>query len=231
MQELKVKRIFLHTLIGSIAVSALLGIWAILAGDFGDFQSRILATTLTVVGTSILGLACGAFWESPKSDKGLKFVPIIGIGLTVLSALITLLVIWNLNPFQEKAVMKNLAVSTIFAFSLAQLSLLSLANLSQKFRWAITAAYVVVLSLASLISILIMMELPEEDGLVMRVIGVLAVIDAALTVMIPIFHRLSLGDFSVKQTTVEQIDDEIAKLKDELSRLEQEREEVLKRES
>jgi hypothetical protein len=231
MQNLNIKKTFLYTLIGSVAVSALLGIWAILAGDFGDFQARVLMTTLTIVGTSILGLACGAFWESPKSaNSPLKMVPIAGMILAIVSAVLTLVLIWQFVSSQNAAFYKTIGVMGLFAFTLAQLSLLSLANLAAKFQWALTAVYLVALILAAIISVLIVIEPSGESDFVWRLIGILGVIDAALTVMIPIFHRLSLGDFAANQPEIEKIEAEMERLKAELSRLEQRREEILKKE-
>ena len=227
MESLNIKKTFLYTLIGSIAVSTLLGIWAILSGEFGEFQAKILGTTLTVVGTSLLGLACGAFLESPHSgEKILKTIPIAGIILAFVAAITVLIMIWG----QLDNIWKIAAISAIFAFSLAQLSLLSLANLSDRFQWILTVAYLVILSLAAINSILIIVEPNSESNFVMRLIGVLTVIDAAITVMIPIFHRLSKGDFSNNQNGIGKIEAEIAKLKDTLIQLEQQREEILKSE-
>ncbi|MBX7173507.1 MAG: hypothetical protein K1X72_21245 [Pyrinomonadaceae bacterium] len=228
MENLKIKKLFLYTLIGSIAVSAVLGIWAIISGEFGDFQARILMTTMTVVGTSILGLACGAFLESEKSAKlRLKIVPVAGIFFAIIAAFLALLLIWQIVSSTNETVEKTIAVSGIFAFSLAQLSLLSLANLSAKFQGALICVYLATLSLASIISILIIIEPSRENDFVFRLLGVLGIVDAALTVLIPIFHRLSRGDFSANQPEIEKIDAEIAKLKEELERLEQQREEIL----
>lgn len=227
MESLNLKKSFLYTLIGSIGFSALIGIWAILSGEFGEFQAKVLGTTLTVVGTSLLGLACGAFWESSRSNEGtLKVIPIAGIILAFVAAITVLSMIW----MQIDSIWKTAAVSGIFAFSLAQLSLLSLANLSKKFQWIMVAAYLVILSLASINSILIIIEPSSENNFVMRLIGVLAVVDAALTVMIPIFHRLSRGDFAATRTKIEEIDAEIESLRDKLSHLEQQREQILNRE-
>ncbi len=228
MRNLNLKKTFLYTLIGSITLSGLMGIWAILVGEFGDFQGKILGTTLTVVGTSILGLACGAFWESPKSaNSSLKIVPIGGIILSFVAAITLLIMIWA----QIDDIWKTFAVSGIFAFSLAQLSLLSLANLSKRFEWVLTALFFVVLVLASIVSILIIIEPSSENDFVMRLIGVLAVTDAALTVMIPIFHRLSRGDFSEKEVTVENLDEKIAELQKQINKLETQKEELLKGEN
>lgn len=229
MENLKVKKTFLYTLIISIVVSALLGIWAILANEFGEFQGRVLATTLIVVGTSILGLACGAFLESPKSTNlSLKIIPISGIILAFITALSTLLLIWQISSSQDWLMLKTIGVCGVFAFSLAQLSLLSMANLSEKFLGALTIAYSVILILAVMIAILIIAEPQNEDGWLMRIIGVLGIIDAAVTVMIPIFHRLSRGDFATNQSTVGQIESEINELQNQIEKLEAQKEELLK---
>lgn len=229
MSDLNFKKIFLYSLIVSVAVSALLGIWVILSGDFGEFQARVLMTTLTVVGTSILGLACGAFFENPKSSiSGLKIVPVAGMILAIVSAVLALAMIWQIVGSQNSTVYKTIAITGLFAFTMAQLSLLSLANLSPKFKWALVAVYFVALGLASIISILIMVEPSGESDFILRLIGILGVTDAALTVIIPIFHRLSYGDFAKNKTEIEKIDAEIEKLKSELNDLEQKREQILK---
>lgn len=233
-QEINLKRTFLYTLIASIAVSALIGIWIILLGNFGWFETRILCTTLTVVGTSLLGLACGAYLESPQArNSALRFVPVLGIALSFISAFIGLWLIWfSSNTSSEpEATYKVLAVSIIFAFSLAHLSLLSLAKLSKKFGWALPLAYVSILTLASILSALIILEPHSEDSLVLRLIGVLTVVDAAITVMIPVFHRLSHSDFPEnREFSVEKIDAEIERLKQRISELENEKWEILNKE-
>jgi hypothetical protein len=230
MNSINLKKTFLYTLIASVAFSALMGIWVILANEFSEFVERVLSTTLTVVLTSILGLACGAFWESPKSQKrGLKIVPILGIILTFVSAFISLTLIWQFIGLGENKILKTFAVSLIFAFSLSQLSLLSLANLSKKFQWALIAVYIAVLSLASLSSAIILLDTQNANEFTTRLLGILAVVDAALTVMIPIFHRLSRADFAATQISIQEIDEKIKELKDELKILEKQREEILNR--
>lgn len=214
-------------MICSIALSALMGIWAILSGDV---EYRVLGTTLTIVGTSILGLACGAFLENPRSQKfPLIAIPVVGIILSVLSALITIWLIWMKTNWSDEVLFKTLAVSSIFAFALSHLSLLSIAQLSRRFRWSLITAFVVIFALASIISFIIVFEPPSESGIVLRLIGVLAVIDAALTVMIPIFHRLSRTEF-VDIPSVAEIEAKIAGLKAQITRLEKQKEDVLRAE-
>lgn len=208
-----------------------MGIWAILSGEFGDLQARVLGTTLTVVGTSILGLACGAFFESPRSreNAALYAVPIAGLILTVSAAAITLWLIWGFKVSNEEAIYKTLFVFTMFAFSLAQLSLLSLARLAGRFRWARVTTYAVVLVLASIVSVIVVFEPESSDETVLRLIGVLAVVDAALTVMIPIFHRLSRTEFAnAEMPSAAGIEVEIDNLKAQIARLERQKEDILR---
>lgn len=226
---MSLKTFFLYLFVCSIVLSALMGIWAIISGEFGDLQGRVLATTSTVVGASILGLACGAFLESPRS-RGLpaSAVPIFGIVLTLISALIMFWLIWASNSWASDGIIKALAATSLFALSFAQLSLLSMARLSSRFRWSIVLAYLVILSLASLISAIIVFELYGDGGFIGRLIGVLAVIDASMTVMIPIFHRLSRDEFGdITIPSINKIDAEIDGLKSRISHLERQREDIL----
>lgn len=212
-------------MICSIALSALMGIWAILSGDV---EYRVLGTTLTIVGTSILGLACGAFLETPRSRKiPLIIVPVLGVILSILSALITVWMIWTETSWTAEVIWKTLLVSSLFAFSLAHLSLLSIAQLSRRFRWATATAYVVILALASIISYILIFEPPSEGTIVLRLIGVLAVIDAAITVMIPIFHRLSRTEF-VDIPSITEVEAKIDELKAQIMRLEKQKEDILR---
>jgi uncharacterized small protein (DUF1192 family) len=224
VQSFNVKKIFLYLMICSIALSALMGIWAILSGDV---EYRVLGTTLTIVGTSILGLACGAFLENPRSQKfPLIAVPAVGIIFSVLSALIIVWLIWIEGNWSGDFIYKTLCVSSIFAFSLSHLSLLSIAQLSRRFRWSLITAYVVIFALASIISFIVVFEPPSDGGIVLRLIGVLAVVDAAVTVMIPIFHRLSRTEF-FDIPSVAEIEAKIDALKAQITRLEKQKEDIL----
>lgn len=227
MDNFNVKKVFLYLLTCSIVLGALMGIWAIISGEFGELQGQILLTTLTVVGTSVLGLACGAFLESPRNTN-LKAVPLVGIALAVLCGFVSFWLIWQSSDSINDGAFKLFFVSLIFAFSLAQLSLLSMAHLAQKFRWSLVSAYIVIFILDFIISAIIVFELNGDDGFVLRLIGILSVVAASLTVMIPIFHRLSRADFARFETrTADDIDAEITNFKTQISHLEKQKEDIL----
>jgi hypothetical protein len=228
VENFNIKKFFLYLLTCSIALSALMGIWAIISGEFGELQGRILGTTTTIVGASLFGLACGAYLEKSRAkNSSAYFVPSAGIFLAVFSAAIILWMIWGYNDWSEESLLKTLGVSLMFAFSFAQLSLLSLARLAARFRWAMIAAYVSILTLAVTVSAVILFSQGEENFFILRFIGVLTVVDAAVTVMIPIFHRLSRTEFiDSKVPSTDEIDAEIANLRAQISRLEKQKEHI-----
>ncbi len=204
------KRVFLYSLIVSVSVSALIGIGVLLFGGLGDIQVRILMTTLTITVMSILGLACGAYFET---DRGRAF-PVTGIILSVAAALMTFLIIWNVadkyTPF-----LKATATVTLLAVSCSHLSLLSLARLDRRFAWSRLAAFIFIAALDALLLWIMWFEPQGDSDIVARTIGILSILIAAVTVVTPVFHKLSAGEDKVAE-----IDAEIEKLKAQIAALE-----------
>lgn len=220
------KRIFLNTLIASVAFSSILGIIVILIGNFGEFEMKVLSSTFSIACASILGLACGAAYEAGRG----KMLPLAGIGFAVVSGLSFLLIIWGREPESEYLV-KAIMSATIIAVALAHLSLVSLATLDSRFQWAPVAVQAAVASLSFLVLILIWVTDSVESDLYFRVLGVLSIVVAALTIMIPVFHKLS--DVPQEPAAGESpdsrraaIDGEISELRARIEELEKEREEL-----
>ena len=204
---------FLFILLGSVAFAAVIGIGAILIGDFGSFEIRVLLTTLTITATSILGLACGAYLESGRA----RSLPLFGIAASIITAIMTFFIIWEVTDESETYV--KITVSfMLFAVSISHLSLLSLARLDQRFLWASTAAHVSVWTLTAIILFLVWFEPDIEAGVVSRIIGILAILIASISIATPIFHKLSHSD-----RTIEQIDIEIQELEAKIEQLRQEK--------
>lgn len=206
---MSVKRLFLYILILSVSISALTGIGVLLFGEFGSLEIRILFTTLTITAMSILGLACGTGYDSGSG----RILPIIGIVCSVLGGAMTLLIIWDIFDDSELFI-KATASVTLVAVSCAHLSLISLARLDNKFKWSQIAAFVCVILLTSIFLIIIWLEPEIHEGFVSRLIGILSILIATMTVMTPIFHKLSNN-----QRTLEQINNEIEELEARVARL------------
>jgi hypothetical protein len=210
---MNLRRLFLYLLITSVALSALIGIGVILLGDFGNIEIRVLFTTLTVTVTSIFGLACGASLESGRG----KYLPTAGIVLSIVSAVICFSIIWNIGDGNEIFV-KIFVTGTILAAACSHLSLLSLARLDRRFSWTRPAALICAALLVVILLYIIWFEPYGESDLIYRVLAVLGILLASMTVLTPILHRLSAGDPSV-----DVIDKEIERLRRRLSELEAER--------
>lgn len=187
------KKIALWFLIISVAISAALGILAILTGNFGQFEIRIILTTLTISAASICALAGGALWESRNTPA----LPSICVLLAILAALQLITGIW-LEP-DETVFWKLAATVSVLAVATAQACLVSLARLARRFSWTRVIALGAIFTLATLIIIVIWFE-PRGDG-IFKAIGAIAIAVASLTIMMPIFHRLSRGDLSTMKVT------------------------------
>ena len=207
---MNLKRLFLYTLIGSVAVSALIGIGVILFGNFGEFEVRVLMTTLTVTVTSILGLACGAYIETGRG----RTLPLVGIVLSIVSAIMLFLIIWDV--FDDSTIfVKSVVTTSLLAAACSHLSLLSIARLDKRFAWSSIAAFICVGLLSAILLFILWFEPESTTDLISRVIGVLSILIAAVTVITPVFHKLSaVGDQAV------EIDAEISRLRERIIELE-----------
>ncbi|MBX3288899.1 MAG: hypothetical protein KF855_06080 [Acidobacteria bacterium] len=210
---MNLKRLFLYPLLVSVALSAVIGIGVVLFGDFGSFEVRVLMTTLTVTATSILGLACGAFFETGRG----RLLPMAGIVITVIAAVMTLLIIWDVGD-DSTVFVKAASTAMLLAVSCSHLSLLSLARLDRRFAWTLTAAHICVWTLTAIILYLMWFEPQSDSDTVTRIIAVLSILIASVTVATPVLHKLSRTD-----RTLEQIDAEIDELEARIDRLRQEK--------
>ncbi len=214
---LPLKDLFLRSLIVSVAISAFLGIIAILVGT-SDFTGKILATSFTLSGASLMGLCCGAAIEVRQE----KLIPYAGILFAGLSAVVLILGIWL--EFRSIYFAKILGIVALVAFGLSHLSLLMLAWLAEKYQWAMYVAYAAVFSLVILISGLIWWEpyYHKYNEVLTRIIGILVIVDTAITILIPVFHRFSQEELQTDgdELSLEEIEREMVQLKKRLAELE-----------
>jgi hypothetical protein len=206
-----IKKLFLYLSIASVALSALIGIVVILFGNFGELESKVLLTTLTVTVTSILGLACGAYLESGRG----RILPLAGIMFAVVTFAMWLIVIWAGSNPPGSSFMEITMSATLLAAACSHLSLLSLATLAAKFQWTQTAAAVLIWLATALIFALIWANLHDYEGTIGRVLGVLGILVATVTILTPVLHRLSGTDDG------SDIDAEMEKLKSRIAMLEE----------
>lgn len=179
-----VRRAVLYVLVGSIALNAALGIYAILVGEFGDLEVKILLTSLDVSGASMLSLACAPALERHRLGP----LPLWGIAASVAGFSLLTVAAWN--EFDIRPLWKAAYTFIVLAVAAAHASLLALARLAPRFRWAFFAAVGLGFTLAGLAASLIWAEWSDNDAFG-RSVGVVAILFAAFTILVPVLHRAS----------------------------------------
>jgi hypothetical protein len=219
--QFSLRQLFLWMHIVAVACSAFAGVGQILAGNYNEF--RVLFTALTIALASVCALGCGAALEGKRA----MIFPVAGLVLTLLGTLMLLYLIW-LEPTRGPMVefWGWTTVICIMAVACSHISLLSIARLSKRFRWAILLAVFSILTVASFVSLFVLSpQLRESWSGFFRIIAVAAIFDAAMSVLIPIFHLLSYREMKALDSGVEprleSIDAEIAQLESRLATLRQ----------
>lgn len=227
-------RISLWLFVASIAISAIFGIYAIAVptGNW-DFKLRIFFTTATVAGASVCGLSCGSCLS-----RGHRVLPTAGLFLTCVSTALILLGLWAIperrlsHPRFLQHYWETTWVLAVFAIACGHLSLLLKSNLAERYCWAYPLAYFLVFSLAALILVGVVVDKLPENDMYWRAIGILSILVAAITLLIPVFHRFSRDEVAAKLAEADPllaIDEEIARVKKQLIELENRRRVLLGR--
>jgi magnesium-transporting ATPase (P-type) len=219
--QFSLRQLFLWMHIVAVACSAFAGIGQILGGSH-DF--RVLFTAVTIALASVCALGCGAALESKRAT----IIPVAGLVLTLLGTLMLLCLIWARFSMEWHYFLMTAVCINAVAFS--HISLLSIARLSQRFRWAIFLAVISILTVSSLLSGWCILPphqrfSPEFWSGYSRIIAVAAIFDAAMSVLIPIFHLMSYREMkaldSGNEWRPEAIDAEIDQLEGRLAELRQ----------
>ena len=188
---MRYRRPVLGLVLGAIAVTAVLGLYAILVpGEFGDVQAKVLATSATISGTSVVLLAFVPAWER----RLVRWLPAVGAALTLISFALLVVLIWA-EPDSE-TYGKVMGTTMIPAAWSVLVCLLALATLPRRYRWAFLTAAGLTLALATLAVAAIWTE-PDSTP-VARLGGALAVLSAAFVLTVPVLHRASRGELAVE---------------------------------
>lgn len=179
------KRLALRVLIASVALSAVLGTWALLVGDFGYVQVKVLLTSLCISGASILTMAYVAAWDRAPHP----LLPRAGMALAIGGFALVIVLMWAKS--ESKAAWKTAGSALLLATAAEHASLLGLATLQRRHRWLFPAAWTTTALLVALILAVIWGAWDEEN--VWRWVGVLSILLCAFTILIPVFQRVGRG--------------------------------------
>lgn len=179
----RLRRMSLLSLVVFLSFTALLAIGALVSGEFGETQLRIILSTLTISAASICAMACSAYVEKRNQP-----VPgALGMAVALLAALMVLYGIWS--EVGESLYWKTASVLAVLAGASAHALLLCIPSLDARYRWSQGALVISVTLLAGQIIIAITREITALEYF--RMVGVTAVVVVLLTSTVPIFMRLS----------------------------------------
>lgn len=171
LKKINLKRISIQILIGSLLLAAVLAIYALLSGDLGEIELRILLTTVIMTGFSISLLAHAPILTQPK----IRSVALAGITLSSVSFLMGLLLIWAEATSWGDEFIKTVVITTIVAIAATHASLLlQIKNATQNVSLARSITIGAIALLAAIISMMIIAE--DYNGLGIRVMGATAVV-------------------------------------------------------
>ncbi len=181
------KRIFLFSLIASVVFAALTGCYAILAQAASWDEFRIVLTSFTLVVASLGALSCSALMDTGR----FKTFAMCGIVSTILALGSMLAMIWGPGWLWDKlddvlVILQATWTISVVAIAFAHMSLLLLARLSPRYQVAHGVAISLIAVTAAMVILAVWGVIPS-----FQLLGIVAILNAAVTVVIPVLHRLS----------------------------------------
>jgi hypothetical protein len=178
----------IYGIIVSFSLAAIVGIIALLSGDFGETQGRIILTTLLMGGTSITALCHLAI-----ADRAMRIVGFVGLAASTVTLVAGLVLIWrdwNDSAFEDW--LQVFATAAVIAVSFAHANLLLL--LAGRRRVIIRVGLMVTLVMIAIVAIMIILpivsegEIPgfDNEGWYWRLFGVVGILDVLGTVVVPV---------------------------------------------
>lgn len=206
-------------LTGVAAVLCIGTIWS------NDFTYKPLATVIVLLFANFFLFPFAFYYEESKRE----LLPIIGSASTIIAALLSVRAIWEFSP--NKFLERLFFVALVFAIACFYLSLIFLITLSKRYAWTMRAVQITVWTMVAILLWLIIFE-PQlaqtAQEIVSRGLVILSIIIAALTVMIPIFYRLSRAELETpEKITVEEIEEKIARHRAQIDKLEKMKKSIL----
>ncbi len=188
------RRAAIVVVILSLLLAGALGIVALLSGQFGETQGRILLTTLAVAAFGLTALCHLAI-----ASQRFRVVGYIGIAASVAALIPALVLIWSWFDLSQSTDdwFRALGVLTILAVTLAQSNLLL--RFASATRTAVRIGLAITLAAAGIVAVMLWLPIltdgaiPGDDTGYWRFFGVIAIVDVIGTIAVPIIGLVLRG--------------------------------------
>ena len=176
-------------IVASLSLTAVVGIFTLLSGDFGVIQGKTMLTTLVIAVASLTALCHLAVVGRP-----VRVIGFVGLAASAIALVLGLAAIWiNWDTSSGELVRELIrwfGIVGIVALSIAHANLLLLLATRRRtaVRVALGATLVAIAIVASMLIVPILtdFEVPGANVEYWRVFGVIAIVDALGTVVVPI---------------------------------------------
>jgi hypothetical protein len=189
----RARRIGVAIFFVSVAVNAVLGIYAVLAPEFGETQGKVLGTSLCVTGAVLIALACEPAWER----RLLGPIPPAAAALGAVGFALAIAGIWA-EPGNETWAKVMMTILTMSVAGVVA-SLLSLARVAPRHGWITKVTFGLLTAGAALYSVLPWLGDDPEEWFV-RTLGVTMIALAAFAVTVPVVHWLDRNALAAAQS-------------------------------
>jgi hypothetical protein len=178
-------------IIVSLSITAVIGIFTLLSGEFGDTQARILGTTLLIAAFSITTLC-----HLAVAGRALRIVGYVGIAVSIIALVAGIFLIWQtLDDFNlVNQVFKAFAAFSVLAMSFAHANLLLL--LGERKRPVIRIGLFTTVGLIAIVALLLILPIVTDGAIpgdeaeaYARVVGIVAILDVLGTIVLPVMSR------------------------------------------
>lgn len=180
--------------LASIAVNAVIGIIAIVSGEFSELDAKILITSLSVTGGSVFALANLA----ARTQQFVKYMPETGAAFSIIG--FALLTIGAWGEFEFEYLLKASGTAILFASGVGHAGLLSRSRLLPQYQLVLRSAWLFAGVLVGMITLLIWASDSVDNDLYPRAMGVVIILLAAATLAVPVLHRASKVDLTLDAT-------------------------------
>ncbi len=197
-----IRKSSLKVFIGFLIITAVIAIITVLAGDFGELQLKILATTFMISAASICSMSCAAFIEKRK----LASVGLAGIVLSAVGAFLVIAGLWG--EVDSERYWKTTVTFLVCSVAAAHAFLLVIPRLDGRHVWVQVVSVASIGILAVQIIAAVWSEIDEENYY--RMLTVVAILVGLETLVVPILMKLRKGSGEkAKPLILENIDGEM----------------------
>lgn len=183
MNNINFKKYFLRTLVVALSISALIGIFIFLVGDFGETEIRLLLTTLVIGGYSLAGLCSSTI----QNRNELRAFSLMGILVSIIGFVITILALWEIIDFND--IWRLMLVFIILSVAIAHISLLlQIRPKTDSIKYSLIGTIFFISIVAFMLIKAILNGFNESDTF-FRLLGVFSILNVLGTIATPIMDR------------------------------------------